>query len=92
MFKITRLGIQNGSQLDTDEVRCKHGIGPVGRIDNFFNKSVTSVSTSVSYVIFNMKIHNIYIWWHISAARYEIAIIIILENFHENPKLPGNSI
>ena len=30
--------------------------------------------------------------WHISAAIYEIAIMIILENFQENSKFPGNFI
>ena len=32
------------------------------------------------------------LWCLISAARYEIAIVIILENFHENSKFPGNFI
>ena len=26
------------------------------------------------------------IWWHVSAARYDITIVMILENFHENSK------
>ena len=30
------------------------------------------------------------LWWHISTARYEIAIVKMLENFHENSKFPGN--
>ena len=32
------------------------------------------------------------VWWHISATRYEIAIMIILENFRDKTNFPGNSI
>ena len=29
MFTITLLGVQNGSHVDTDEIRCRYGIGRV---------------------------------------------------------------
>ena len=32
--------------------------------------------------------NNDFVWWHISATRYEIAIVIILGNFHDNSKFP----
>ena len=38
----------------------------------------------------NIVLRRSCLWWHISAAIYEIAIVIILENFHENSKFPGN--
>ena len=49
---------------------------------------VKTLNTLLSVVNFQSMI----LWWHISAARYEIAIVIILENFHENSKFPGNFI
>ena len=30
------------------------------------------------------------LWWHVSASRYEIAIVIVLENFNDRTKFPGN--
>ena len=32
------------------------------------------------------------VWWHISATRYEISIMIILENYRDTTNFPGNSI
>ena len=32
------------------------------------------------------------VWWHISATRYEIAIMIILENYRDKTNFPGYSI
>ena len=32
------------------------------------------------------------LWWHISATRYEITIMIILENYCDNTNFPGKSI
>ena len=36
------------------------------------------------------SIGGLWLWWHISAARYEIAIVISLENFHDNSEFPGS--
>ena len=41
---------------------------------------------------FLVLIRNELIWWHISATRYEIAIMIILENYRDKTNFPGNSI
>ena len=32
------------------------------------------------------------VWWHISATRYEIPIMIIFENYRDKTNFPGNSI
>ena len=50
-------------------------------------------TTSVFTVKYNRKHTRCkMLWWHISATKYEIAIVIILENFHENSKFQGNFI
>ena len=33
-----------------------------------------------------------YVWWHTSATRYKIAIMIILENYRDKTNFPGNII
>ena len=38
------------------------------------------------------KINTCSIWWHISATRYEIALMIILSNYRDRTNFPGNSI
>ena len=35
---------------------------------------------------------NALIWWHISATRYEMAIMIILKNYRDKTKFHGNCI
>ena len=32
------------------------------------------------------------LWWHISATRYEIAFMIILDSYRDKTNFPGNSI
>ena len=34
----------------------------------------------------------LFLWWHISATRYEIAVMIMLENYRDKTNFPGNSI
>ena len=35
---------------------------------------------------------NINLWWHISATRYQIAIMIILKNYRDKTNFPGTFI
>ena len=44
-----------------------------------------SYSNSISVAVFSL-------WWHISATRYEIAFMIILDNYRDETNFPGNSI
>ena len=54
--------------------------------------TANSFPNTAKYTLDGFRNNKAKLWWHISAARYEIVIVIILENFHENDKIPGNFI
>ena len=35
---------------------------------------------------------NTMLWWHISATRHEVALVIILENYRDKTNFPENTI
>ena len=69
---------------------CHHRIyHPISRdMPNGSNTSKFFAGNTPIYPCLNCKAP---LWWHISAARYEKAIMMILETFHDNSKFSAKA-
>ena len=64
----------------------------IGHFGPWYITSFRGQVTEVVSVMGRLRCYFHILWWHISAAIYEIAIVIILENFHGNSKFFGKFI